>query len=259
MPHIRPWSTVESALEDSDCGMRDVDNAAKHGVAVKTIRRWRREYQRRGRQRGQLATSARCPVCDDGALDRRAYAELLGWYLGDGHISRNRRDVFGLHVVNDSRHAHDVDRVAELLRLVKPGGSPSTRQAPGCTIVTLWWKHWPCLFPQHAPGRKHERAIVLDEWQREVVMTHPSRFLRGLFHSDCCRVRNWTTRAVAGRNKRHDYPRWQFSNRSTDIRELCCWALDLAEVQRRQSNRFVMSVSRREAVERLDALIGPKS
>ncbi len=90
-------------------------------------------------------------------------------------------------------------------------------------------------------------------------MAYPSRFLRGLFHSDGCRVRNWATRMVAGQVKRYDYPRWQFGNRSAEIRELCCWALDLVDVPWRQSNRFVISVSRREAVERLDALIGPKS
>ena len=35
---------------------------------------------------------------------------------------------------------------------------------------------------------------------------------------------------VRGEPKRYDYPRWQFTNNSADIRELCCWALDLAGV-----------------------------
>ena len=59
--------------------------------------------------------------------------------------------------------------------------------------------------------------------------------------------------------KRYTYPRWQFSNASTDIRELCCWALDLVGIAWRQSNARVISVSRREAVAALDRLIGPKS
>ena len=106
------------------------------------------------------------------------------------------------------------------------------------------WKHWPCLFPQHGPGRKPgssgwdearvepERPIVLEEWQREIVEEHPADFLRGLFHSDGSRVRNWTTRMVAGERKRYDYPRWQFTNESDDIRGLCGWALDLVEQSR---------------------------
>jgi hypothetical protein len=72
-------------------------------------------------------------------------------------------------------------------------------------------------------------------------------------------VKNWATRIVGGERKRYDYARWQFSNRSDDIRNLCCWALDLADVAWRQSGPWTISVSRREAVAVLDELIGPKS
>ncbi|WP_300406439.1 transcriptional regulator [Nocardioides sp.] len=259
MSHVRPREVVESALRDSDAGMLDRDNATKHGVAIKTIRRWRRDYQRRGRPRGQDHTIAPCPRCGDGPLEASAYSELLGWYLGDGHISRGRRGVFAFHIYNDRRYVDDNHRLRLLMRLVKPGSRPHTRLVPGAVITTTSWKHWPCLFPQHGPGRKHLRPIVLEDWQRVIVETHPGPFLRGLFHSDGCRVRNWARRPVAGELKRYDYPRWQFTNESADIRELCCWALDLADVAWRQSNRTTISVSRREAVARLDALIGSKS
>ncbi|HEY0890194.1 MAG TPA: transcriptional regulator [Nocardioides sp.] len=258
MPHIRPQETVDSALRASDSGMRDVDNAALHGVAVKTIRRWRRLYQRRGQTRGQRHVDPPCPRCGDGPLATAEYAELLGWYLGDGHISRGRRDVYNLHVYNDRRYADDNDRLKVLMRTVKPDGRPHTRLVPGAVITTISWKHWTCLFPQHGPGRKHERPIVLEDWQRMIVETHPAAFLRGLFHSDGCRANNWTQRIVAGRPKRYDHPRWQFTNNSADIRELCCWALDLLDIPWRQSNWKTISVSRRPAVARLDELIGLK-
>ena len=58
--------------------------------------------------------------------------------------------------------------------------------------------------------------------------------------------------------KRYDYPRWQFTNESADIRELCCWALDLVGVPWRQSNRKTISVSIRSGVASLDELIGLK-
>ncbi len=77
------------------------------------------------------------------------------------------------------------------MRAVKPGGRPHTREVPGCVITTVSWKHWPCLFPQHGPGRKHERDLVLADWQWEIVERHPADFLRGLFHSDGCRANNW--------------------------------------------------------------------
>jgi hypothetical protein len=69
---------------------------------------------------------------------------------------------------------------------------------------------------------------------------------------------NWTQKVIGGEIKRYDYPRWQFTNHSADIRELCCWALDLVDVAWRQSNWKTIRVSRRPAVARLDGLIGPK-
>jgi hypothetical protein len=258
VPHIRPQSTVDSALRASDAGMRDQDNADLHDVAVKTIRRWRRLYQRRGLPRGQQHLHAQCPRCDDGSLDEAAYAELLGWYLGDGHISLGRRGVYNLHIYNDVVYATANARIQELMRLVKPDSRPHTRSVPGCVVITVSWKHWPCLFPQHGAGRKHERRLVMADWQRDIVEAHPAAFLRGLFHSDGARVRNWATRLVAGERKRYDYPRWQFVNMSPEILAWCCEALDAAGVEWRQSNHKTISVSRRRSVARLDSLIGLK-
>lgn len=259
MVHIRPQSVVDSALAASDSGVRDADNARQHGVAVKTIRRWRRQYQRRGLPRGQQHTAAPCPRCADGVLDRPSYAELLGWYLGDGHISRGRRDVFNLHVFNDLAYEDLNAHVADLMRAVKPHGRPHTRINSGCVVTTVSWKHWPCLFPQHGPGKKHLRRIVLEPWQLDVVEDHPDDFLRGLFHSDGSRVRNWATRVVGGERRRYDYARWEFANSSEDILRLCEEALDLVQVAWRRSSARRISVSRREAVARLDELIGLKS
>lgn len=259
MPHIRPTETVVSALRASDLGAPDAVNAARHGVAVKTIRRWRREYQRKGRSRGQEHLLARCPICEDGNLDQACYAELLGWYLGDGHITHQRRGVYGLHIYNDQKYVDLNEHILDLMRAVKPGSRPHTRLVPGCVISTVSWKHWPCLFPQHGPGRKHERTLVMADWQRAVVAEHPADFLRGLFHSDGCLVKNWATRVVAGEKKRYDYPRWQFVNESADIMTWCREALDLVGVRYRQTKPRVLSVSRRDDVARLTTLIGVKS
>jgi len=125
-------------------------------------------------------------------------------------------------------------------------------------VVQNCWNHWPCVLPQHGPGRKHERDLVLERWQREIVEAHPAGFLRGLFHSDGCRSQNWATRTVAGVTKRYDYPRWQFVNHSADIRAWCTEALDLLEIPWRQSSWKAISVSTRAGVAQLDSLIGLK-
>jgi len=99
---------------------------------------------------------------------------------------------------------------------------------------------------------------ILNDRRYVIVERHPGPFLRRLFHSDGCRVTNTTTKIVAGQRKRYDYPRSQFANTSAQIRALCCWALDLLDVAWRQSNPTIISVLRRDAVARLDELIGMK-
>jgi hypothetical protein len=74
---------------------------------------------------------------------------------------------------------------------------PAVIQArTGCTEVKSTSKHWPCLFPRHGPGRKHERAIELEPRQAEIVARNPGDFARGLFHSDGCRLMNRVRRRL---------------------------------------------------------------
>ena len=221
------------------------------GVSRAALRDWRSGTPRRARPHG-------CPLCGDAALNGTSYAALLGYYLGDGCISAAAR-YFALRVACDESYPRIIQDVEAQISRVRPHANIYRVTAPGVIVVHSNWKHWPCLFPQHGQGRKHERPIVLEEWQPELVERFPADFLRGLFHSDGSRVANWATREVGGVMKRYDYPRWQFTNHSSDIRDLCCWALDLVDIPWRVSNWKTISVSRRAAVGRLDDLIGLKS
>jgi len=80
-----------------------------------------------------------------------------------------------------------------------------------------------------------------------------------IIHSDGWRGTNWTTRTVGGTTKKYTYPRYQFSNRSADIRGIFTGALDRLGIAWRQSNQWTISVARREAVAALDAFVGPKT
>lgn len=257
MGHFRSQETVDSALRMSDNGVSDKVNAEIHGVAIKTIRRWRRLYQRRGLTRGTAFQGTRCPRCDGAELDEAAYALLLGWYLGDGHIARARRGVFTLQIVNDQKYSELNQEIVETIKRVKPTASPCPRRGIGVIRVEARWKHWPCLFPQHGPGRKHLRKIELAGWQREIVAKYPEQLLRGLFHSDGCRFVNWASRP--GREKRYYYVRYMFSNESEDIRNILTETLDLLGIPWRQPRRNAIAVSRKEAVAALDTFVGPKS
>jgi len=220
------------------------------GVARSTIRSWRDD---------PLAVSrAACWRCGDGDVPGEAYAALLGFYLGDGYLARVR-GLPVLRVSCDPTYPLVVEDVRELVRRVRPSGHTYLTHPLGTVVVHSGWKHWVCLFPQHGPGRKHERHLDFHDWQRQIVECWPEALLRGLFHSDGSRVNNWATRKVAGEQKRYEYPRWQFVNHSEQIRDICADALDLVGVPYRRSSWKTISVSTRSGVARLDDLIGPKS
>ena len=197
------------------------------------------------------------PCAHQSPLPARGYAALFGYYLGDGSVS-TFRGRGTLRISCDRTYPRIIDDVSDLIRAVRPEGQVFHVRAPGAIVVQSNWKHWTCLFPQHGPGRKHERTLGMAPWQREIWEAYPAAFLRGLFHSDGCRAKNWTCRSVAGEMKRYDYPRWQFTNHSAEIRGWCCEALDLVDIAWRQSNWKTISVSRRADVAKLDELIGPK-
>jgi hypothetical protein len=96
----------------------------------------------------------------------------------------------------------------------------------GCTDVKSTSKHWPCLFPQHGPGRKHERKIELADWQRAIAARYPDHLARGLIHSDGCRFTNRVRRPLKDGDKWYEYPRYMFKNESADILGICGEALD---------------------------------
>src|SRR5687767_12594880 len=184
-----------------------------------------------------------------------AYVYLLGLYLGDGTLSRAHRGVWRFRIFQDSRYSGLVDLCLATITEVM-GGDGGTVQRLGCTEIYKFWKHWICVFPQHGAGPKHLRRIQLETWQRSLVERFPRDLLRGLVHSDGCRVMN----NVRGANgDRYEYPRYFFTNHSDDIRELFVWACGLIGVDCRPNNRWNISVARRASVAKLDEFIGPKS
>jgi hypothetical protein len=222
------------------------------GVSRATLRDWR--------DRPPAARKpATCPRCSGGELPRAAYALLAGLYLGDGCLSKLKKDVYSLRIACDQAYPRLIDEAAQTIAAVHPARPVHRVQAVGYISVVSYWKHWPCWFPQHGDGPKHLRRIELADWQLEIVAECPEMFLRGLFNSDGCRVANWATRVVGGKVKRYEYPRYMFSNESADIMRICQWALDLLNVPWRMPRRNALSVARRDAVAMLDEFIGPKS
>ncbi|MFD7015437.1 helix-turn-helix domain-containing protein [Streptomyces sp. NPDC059928] len=243
-------------------GKRNADVARQLNVPLGTVSYWlHMDRSKRGECPG--SHDPECPRCHGRSLDTAAYAYLLGLYLGDGHISQySEHRVPNLMITLDDAWPGVQAEAETSMGAVFPDNATCRVRRTGCHNIKVYSKHLTCLFPQHGPGKKHDRRIVLEQWQQEIVDAHPWKFIRGLIHSDGCRITNWTTRLVGGERKRYEYPRYFFTNKSDDIRALCGAALDHVGVEwttlARGSDPFNISIARKASVALMDQHIGPK-
>jgi LAGLIDADG-like domain len=220
------------------------------GIPRSTIRDWRKPTYTPKTQAGI------CPRCWRAARRRIVftdadYAELLGLYLGDGHIVRTgRSDRFRLFL--DTRYSGIVSDARVLLERCFPEASVGLgHTAEGTTtVLSLYCTHLACLFPQHGPGRKHARSIELEGWQRAIVELKPWPFLRGLIRSDGC--------VFVNRTGPYKYVSYDFTNHSHDILRLFADACDLVGVQYRAYAKRVR-IYRRGSVALMLRYVGIKA
>lgn len=242
---MHPSVVRTAALSLVATGLPDGEVAARLGLPRTTVRDWRR---------GVVAERPRCPRCwrrtGPVALTAERYAELLGLYLGDGCISRVSR-TWSLRISLDTRYPLVIADAVDLLAGTFPANRVDKVRTSSSrnVVVNLYHSHLPCLFPQHGPGKKHERAIVLEAWQTSMVECAPWALLRGLLRSDGCSFLN--------RTGRYAYLSYDFSNRSSDILDLFSSTCDSVGVAHR---RYADSVRiyRRDAVDAVVRHVGVK-
>jgi hypothetical protein len=194
--------------------------------------------------------------------DSGAYAYLLGLYLGDGYLWQPSKNSWRLGIYCDAAYPEIIAAADSAIAACAPGCPirHNAKKAGSSVVVLCSCPTWGDAFPQHGPGRKHERKIELEPWQRAITREHPRPFLRGLIHSDGCRCMNeFDTILPSGRVAHYAYPRYFFSNLSVDIRKLFCEHCDLLEIKWSQSNARNISVSSRKSVALLDSFVGPKT
>lgn len=227
-------------------GLSADEIAQQLGVSRATVQYW---------LRAGLAESS-CWRCEDALVPEgltEAYGYLLGLYLGDGCISRGPRGQAILRIACANAWPGLMQAAGAAITTISPNKAFYVA-GDGCTSVQGYWKHWLCVIPQHGPGKKHERTITLADWQQKLMLSDPRPLLRGLFHSDGCRCVN----RVKAAGKTYEYPRYFFSNVSSDIMAICQWGLDLLGVAWRMNNGHSLSVAKAPSVAILDSFIGPK-
>ena len=189
---------------------------------------------------------------DFAALPVKAYSYLLGLYLGDGCISKNPR-TWLLRITCDTQYPGIIAGSRKAIDTLMPGQRAGvwTRPSGTCADVYLCSTHWPCLFPQLGFGVFLLRPIKLEPWQQQLVEQATEDVVRGLIHSDGCRV--------IANDRGVKSIRYHFTNHSEDILGLFTDALDRLDIPWTRSTKYVVSIYRKAASARLDEFIGPKS
>jgi intein-encoded DNA endonuclease-like protein len=109
------------------------------------------------------------------------YSYLLGLYLGDGCISQHPR-TFRLRLALDKKYPNLNNYAKKQLETLFVNNKIGVVDCGGNIALSVYGKQLPEVFPQHDTGKKHHREIVLEQWQKDVLI-HKD-FLKGFFHSD---------------------------------------------------------------------------
>jgi hypothetical protein len=243
---VHPPAIREAALDLIARGLNDCEVARRLGVPRRTVRDWRVKpaLPRRICLRCWRPTSRVCFTPSD-------YAELLGLYLGDGHISILARTE-RLRLMLDAKYPVVVEEAAALLARIVPGNRVGRQMLHEGHMVTLhaYHGHWTCLFPQHGPGKKHHRPIVLEPWQRSALSQAPWAFLRGCIRSDGC--------VYINRTGKYAYESYEFANYCPAILELFATTCARVGVECR-SYRTSVRIYRRASVALMLDHVGRKA
>jgi Homeodomain-like domain len=259
---MRSIEEVREVVALVEQGLNDCEISRRTGIPRSTVRDWRHgRVPRRGPLSGRLWTEHSCPECghpahDFNALPTGDYAYLLGLYLGDGHITTHARRVYRLGITLDRRYPGIVRECEAAMGSVMPSSKVGVQRLRHmrADFVYSYSRAWVCLFPQHGPGVKHQRAITLTDWQQEVTEVQSEKLLRGLIHSDGCHSVNTIKHA----KRVYVYPRYLFSNRSDDIRRIFSDACDRLGIEWRVMTKYDISIAHRESIAMMDEFVGPK-
>jgi hypothetical protein len=247
-------ATYRAVMALLGTGLSDYRIAEQTGVERATVRNWRlAAHPPQTVLRAEL-------VATWSVKELPTYCYLLGAYLGDGTVHAQKG--LSLNIVNDRRYPGVSNEILTAMAKTFPGRSP--RMHPSSTgesdILCISHPAIARAFPQNGVGRKHVRPIVLTDWQLEFTSAHPASLLRGLIHSDGCRVINrFQTKLPSGRVAEYSYVRYFFSNLSSDIRRVFVEHCELLGIRVTQSNHRNLTVSQRKSVAILEQIVGPKT
>ena len=180
--------------------------------------------------------------------NKEIYNFILGLYIGDGCITKNKMS-YRIRIVQDNKYKNSIREISSVMESFFEKNSTLT-YPEGCTVVTIFDKYLPIYFPQHGEGKKHDRKIELSDFQLENI--DYGNLMRGLFISD-------GSYYLA----KQKYERYNFTNKSLDIINIfrdCLNYFDISHGCRiKQNGIYVVEIQKKSEVVKMKDLVGIKS
>lgn len=181
--------------------------------------------------------------------NKEIYNYILGLYLGDGCISLNKMS-YKLRITQDEKYPISIVDIKNKMDLFFNKNANVCNGDGKCKILTIYDKNLPLYFPQHGAGKKHDREIILSDYQRDNIDF--LYLMKGLWMSD-------GSYYIASRN----YEAYNFTNKSTDIISLFEECLTFCEVNYRKRIKkngvWIIEITKKSEVQKMKELVGFKS
>lgn len=187
---------------------------------------------------------------------RAAYSFILAVYLCDGWINQKSR-IPRILLINDAKYSKNIEEWRENLAIIFPNNiiNVKKRTKSNSVDVSCYSKQLNEIFPQSGKGPKHDRKMVLMDWQETIIQEYPEKFIRGCIQSDGCiyhqKVGNYA------------YKRYNFINKSEDVIDFFLRALNFKGIKKEkyfQKNRglFVVQNFKKDDLSILENIISNK-
>jgi hypothetical protein len=189
---------------------------------------------------------------------QKSYSFILAVYLCDGYISTYKTfRAPSIRFFNDSKYPKNTQEWADNLKILLPNNSINIyrKKLSNCNIVLTNSKKLLNLFPQHGSGMKHERKLILKDWQKDIITKYPEEFVRGCIQSDGCIYQH--------KQGKYQYKKYAFTNKSEDIIDFFLYALNQIGIVKEKylrsvGNVFVIQNFKKPHLEILEKIISFK-
>lgn len=258
MKYTIEQKTIVNELYEAGFGKSEI--ARKTSIPRSTIKGWlnkkTKEYIK------QLKTETILDIKEylDNEQLKSAYSYIFGVYLCDGYVYKiQKHNSFRLRLYNDVKYPENTKEWAEKLSVILPNNKITIKldKNTKSAVVNCYSNKLAILFPQNGKGKKHERKLYLEDWQKEIIDEYPEMFIRGCFQSDgCIYDHKW-------KKGNKLYRKYVFVNKSEDIIDFFLYALNLIGIKKEKyfskcRNLFVIQNFSKHDLEKLKSIIPNK-